>query len=122
MRFMMLYKPGKETVGPPSVRETSELAKFIDEMTKAGILLATDGLQPSALGARVSHSDGRMTVTEGPFAETKDLIAGFAIIRVNSKAEAVELAKRFLAIMHGGESEIRQMHESPAYAAAIDVL
>jgi hypothetical protein len=115
MRFMMLYKPGKETDAPPSEREMAALGQLIEEMAKAGVLLATDGLQPSAKGARVRISGGKFTVTDGPFAETKELIAGYAIVQAKSKAEAIEWAKRFLKVMGEGESEIRQMHDQAAH-------
>ncbi len=70
MRFMMLYKPGKETDAPPSEQEMAALGQLIEEMAKAGVLLATDGLQPSSKGARVRISGGKFTVTDGPFTET----------------------------------------------------
>ena len=117
MRFMMLYKPGKEATAPPSQKEMEEMGKFIGDMAKEGVLLATDGLQPSAKGARVRIAGGKFTITDGPFAETKELVAGFAIVRAKSKAEAVELAKRFLKVVGEGESEIRLMHEAPAFEA-----
>jgi len=117
MRFMMLYKPGKETNAPPTEREMAAVGQLIEEMAKAGVLIATDGLQPSAKGARVRISDGKFTVTDGPFAETKELIAGYAIVRAKSKPEAIELAKRFLSVMGEGESEVREMHDAPAFEA-----
>jgi hypothetical protein len=73
----------------------------------------TEGLAPSSQGARVRISDGEFTVTDGPFAETKELVAGYAIIEAESKEEAIELAKRFLRVMGEGESEIRLMHQGP---------
>lgn len=90
------------------------MGKLIEEMAKAGVLLATDGLQPSSKGARVRISGGKFTVTDGPFTEAKELIAGYAIVQVKSKEEAIEHAKRFLTLVGEGESEIRQMHEAPA--------
>ena len=113
MRFMTLYKPGREMEGPPREAELAALGRLIEEMTQAGVLIATDGLAPSSQGARVGISDGRFTVTDGPFAETKELVAGYAIIEVESKQEAIELAKRFLRVMGEGESEIRLMHQGP---------
>ena len=115
MRFMMLYKPGKETSVPPSEQEMAEMGEFIQEMAKAGALIATDGLRPSSEGARVRISGEKFSVTDGPFAETKDLIAGFAIVRAESMAEAIELAKRFLEVVGEGESEIRRMEDVPAF-------
>ena len=117
MRYMLLYRPGFESTAPPSEQEMAAVGGLITEMAGAGVLLATDGLQPSAHGARLRLSDGAFSVTDGPFTESKELIAGYAIVRVASKAEAIEWAKRFLAVMGGGESEIRLMHDIPAYVA-----
>jgi hypothetical protein len=119
MRFMMIYKPANTTdmeAGvPPTQDEIAKMGKFIEEMAKSGVLLATDGLQPSSKGARVRLSGGKLTVTDGPFTETKELIAGFAIVQVKSNAEAIELAERFLKLAGDGESEIRLMHDTPAF-------
>jgi hypothetical protein len=119
MRFMMIYKPANTTdmeAGvPPTQDEIAKMGKVIEEMAKSGVLLATDGLQPSSKGARVRLSGGKLTVTDGPFTETKELIAGFAIVQVKSKAEAIELAERFLKLAGDGESEIRLMHDTPAF-------
>jgi hypothetical protein len=121
MRFMMIYKPADtrdmEAGVPPSGLTMAEMGALIGEMAKAGVLLLTDGLLPSSKGARVRRSEGKVTVTDGPFTETKELIAGFAIVQVQSKAEAIEWAKRFLKVAGDGESEIRQMYDTPAYAA-----
>jgi hypothetical protein len=116
MRFMMLYKPGKESDTPPSAQEMAAVGQLIQEMAKAGVLITTDGLQPSSKGARVRISDGRFTITDGPFTEAKELIAGYAIVQVKSKEEAIEWAKRFLKVMGEGESEIRRMHEPADFA------
>jgi hypothetical protein len=119
MRFMCIYRPADtrklEAGVPPSQNEIAEMGQLIGDMIKAGVLLATDGLLPSSKGARVRLSGGRFTVTDGPFTEAKELIAGFAIIRVNSKSEAVEWGKRFLAVAGDGESEIRLMWDTPAF-------
>jgi len=121
MRFMMIYKPADtknmEAGVPPSPENMAAMGKFIEEMAKSGVLLATDGLLPSSKGARVRLSGGKLTVTDGPFTETKELIAGFAIVQAKSKEEAIELAKRFLKIAGDGESEIRQMYDAPAFVA-----
>ena len=111
MRFMMLYKPGKEDV-PPTQEHIAEMGRYIEKLSKAGVLLTTDGLQSSSKGARVRISDGRFTVTDGPFAEAKEVIGGFAIVQAKSKEEAIELAKDFLALVGEGESEVRQMHDA----------
>jgi hypothetical protein len=116
MRFMMLYKPGQESDAPPSPQEMASMGQLIDEMTRAGVLIATGGLQPSSKGVRVSKSGEKITVTDGPFAETKELIAGFAIVEAKSKAEAIELAKRFLKVVGEGVSEVRPMQGAPDLA------
>jgi hypothetical protein len=114
---MMLYKPGKESDAPPTERELAAVGQLIEEMANAGVLIATDGLQPSSKGARVRISGGKFTVTDGPFTETKELIAGYAIVQAKSKQEAIELAKRFLEVVGEGESEVRLMHDVAAYAS-----
>jgi hypothetical protein len=115
MRFMMLYKPGRESDAPATQTEMADMGQLIEELAKAGVLIATDGLQPSSKGARVRRSDGKFVVTDGPFTETKELVAGYAIVEAKSKQEAIELAKRFLTVVGEGESEIRLMHHTPAF-------
>jgi hypothetical protein len=119
MRFMTIWKPAdpKTVEGgvPPTQEMMAKMGAFIGELAQSGVLLMTDGLQSSSKGARVRLSGGKYTVTDGPVAETKELIGGFAIIRVNSKAEAIELTKRFLSVAGEGESEIRLMQDEPAY-------
>jgi hypothetical protein len=117
MRFMILYKPGMEETAPPSEEHVAEMGKLIEDMMNAGVLIATDGLQPSSKGARVRISGGTFTVTDGPFAETKELIAGYAIVEVTSKEEAIEHAKRFLTLVGKGEGEVRRMHDAPGAGA-----
>jgi hypothetical protein len=111
MRFMMLVKADtKSEAGTlPDERTLSEMGKFNEEMIKAGIMLAGDGLQPSAKGARIKYSGAQRTVIDGPFTEAKELIAGFWLIRVASKAEAIEWARR--APFQDGEIEVRQVFE-----------
>lgn len=113
MRFLCIYKPGKPEQ-PPTQEEMGRMGKLIEEAMKAGWLITTEGCLPTSLGARVRLSDGKFTVTDGPFAETKEVIGGFAIIRANTKQEAIELTKNFLEVAGGGESEIRQLYEAPA--------
>ena len=119
MRFLCLYKPTKAEGAPPSQEEMAEMGKLIEEMMKAGVLLSTEGCQPSSKGARVRLSGGRITVTDGPFTEAKELIGGFAIIQAKSKAEAIELTKRFLKVAGDGESEIRQLHEASDFVPEV---
>jgi len=120
MRFMTIYKPadpaGMEAGVPPTQDEIAKMGQFITELAKSGVLVAADGLLSSANGARVRLSKGKITVTDGPFTESKELIAGYAILEVKSKAEAIELTERFLKIAGDGESEVRQMHDTPACA------
>ena len=111
MRYTMFYKPGRESDGPPSDREIAALGQLIEEMTEAGVLLATEGLQSSAHGARVRCVADGFSVTEGPFPESKDLIGGYAIVAAQSKAEAIRIAKTFLTVMGEGETEIRLMED-----------
>jgi hypothetical protein len=115
---MTLYKPGVENE-MPTEKEMAAVGQLIQEMAKAGTLLLTDGLQSSSKGARVKiDSTGKLTVIDGPFTETKELVGGYAIINAKSKDEAIELTKRFLKAMGRGESEIRLMQDAPAFDAA----
>jgi hypothetical protein len=120
MRFMMIYKPANfkdsEAGIPPTQQHMAAMGKLIGELVQSGVLLATDGLMASSKGARVKQSDGKVVVTDGPFTETKELIGGFAIFQLQSKAEAIELTKRFLQTAGDGDVEIRQMPDNPAYA------
>jgi hypothetical protein len=111
MRFMMLVKSDANTeVGIlPDEKILSEMGRFNEEMIKAGVMLAGEGLQPSSKGTRVAYSGEKRAVTDGPFAEAKELIAGYWLIQVKSKDEAVEWAKR--APFRDGEVEIRQVFE-----------
>ena len=115
MRFLCVYRPGTpERDEPPTQEEMEKMGAFIDEMAKAGVLLATEGCLPSSKGMRVRVDKGKYTVTDGPFPETKELISGFCLMQVKSRAEAVEWTKRFLAILGEGETEIRLLHDTPA--------
>ncbi len=112
MRFLCLYKSSKPEGTPTSPQEMAAMGQLIEEMTKAGVLLATEGCLPSSKGARVRLSGGKISVTDGPFTETKEIIGGFALIQVASKEEAIEWTERFLAVAGDGESEIRQVWEA----------
>jgi len=114
---MSLYKPGRESDAPPSEQMIAAVGQLIEEFARAGVLIATDGLQPSSKGARVRIDHGKITVTDGPFAETKELIGGYAILNARSKEEAIELTKRFLSVMGEGECEVRQMQDEPGFEA-----
>jgi len=115
MRFLSVYKAAERGV-PPSQEEMAKMGKLIEEGMKSGWLLGTEGCLPSALGARVRFSNGKHTVTDGPFTESKEVIGGFAILQANSKEEAIELAKNFLQVVGVGECELRQLYEAPASA------
>jgi hypothetical protein len=112
MKFLSVYKT-KEQNRPPSAEEMDKMGKLIEEGMKAGYLLAVEGCLPSAMGARVRLSNGAISVTDGPFTETKELIGGLAIIQAASKAEAIEHVRTFLGVAGPGECEIRQLYEAP---------
>ncbi|HSU14345.1 YciI family protein [Longimicrobium sp.] len=120
MRFLAIYR-APETCEPPTPGHMAEMGKLIEEMTNAGVLLATEGCMPSAAGARIRLDSGKVTVTDGPFTESKELIAGFALLQARSKEEAVEWTRRFLAVAGDGETELRQICDftsQPELAAA----
>ena len=119
MRFMILVKASKESEAGtmPNEQLLTEMGKFNEELAKAGVMLAGEGLHPSSKGARVRFSGDKRVVTEGPFAGTKDLIAGFWIWQVNSKDEAIEWLKR--APFDNTEVEIRQVFEAEDFGAAL---
>ena len=112
MRFMIIVKASKESEAGelPSEEVLAEMGKFNEELVQKGIMLAGEGLHPSSKGARVSYSGSKRTVTDGPFTEAKELIAGFWLVQVKSREEAIEWAKR--APFQEGEVEIRQVFES----------
>ena len=115
MRFMMLVKASKhcEAGVLPDEKLLSEMGKYNEELVKAGALLAVNGLQASSKGARVRYSNGKFKVIDGPFAETKELIAGFWLIQAKSKEEAIEWAKR--VPFQEGEVEVRPLFELPDF-------
>jgi hypothetical protein len=114
MRFLSIYKTAERS-GPPSQEEIAKMGKLIEEGMKAGWLLGTEGCLPMALGARVRSSAGKVTVVDGPFAEAKEVVGGFALLRANSKEEAIQLTKDFLKVAGDGdgECELRQLYEAP---------
>ena len=115
MKFLSIYKT-VERNAPPSQEEMAKMGKLVEEGMKAGWLLATEGCLPTALGARVRNSNGKVTVTDGPFAEAKEVVGGFAILRANSKEEAIQLARDFLKVAGEGECELRQIFEADTSA------
>ena len=115
MKFLSIYKT-VERHTPPSQEEMAKMGKLVEEGMKAGWLLATEGCLPTALGARVRKSNGKVTVTDGPFTEAKEVVGGFAILRANSKEEAIQLARDFLQVVGEGECELRQIFETDTCA------
>jgi hypothetical protein len=113
MKFLGLLRADKESESgaPPTPELMARMGTFIEEITRAGVLLATDGLHPSSRGARVKLADGKVQVTDGPFTESKELVASYAVFQVRSKAEAIEWTTRFLKVLGRGECEIRQIYE-----------
>jgi hypothetical protein len=121
MRFMVIVKADKtsEAGALPDEKLFAEMGKYNDDLAKAGVLLAGEGLHPTSKGARVRFSGGKRTVIDGPFAETKELIAGFWLWQVKSKEEAIEWVKRAPNPFPGTESEIeiRQVFEADDFGA-----
>src|SRR5690349_634066 len=108
MRFLSIYKTVERT-SPPTQEEMAAMGKLIQEAMEAGWLLSTEGCLPTSLGARVRISSNKVTVTDGPFTEAKEMVGGFAILKANSKEEAIELIKHFLSVVGQGECELRQL-------------
>jgi len=123
MRFMVIVKADKNSEAGvlPDEKLLADMGKYNEELVKAGVLLAAEGLQPSSKGARVRFSGAKRTVVDGPFAETKELIAGFWIFKVKSKEEAIEWVKRSPNPFPGTESEIeiRQVFETEDFGAEL---
>jgi len=120
MRFMVIVKATKDSEAGvlPDQKLLAEMGKFNEELVNAGVMLAGEGLQPSSKGARVRFAGAKRTVIDGPFAETKELIAGFWLWQVKSKEEAVDWVKRCPNPFHGeSEIEIRQVFEAEDFGA-----
>jgi hypothetical protein len=113
MRYLSIYK-AVESNEPPSPELFEKVDALIRKMTAEGTLITTDGWLPSASGVRVRNGGGAFKVTDGPFTESKELIAGFALLEARDKAHVVELAKEFLGIMGDGECEIRPLASANA--------
>src|SRR5262244_823622 len=111
MRFLSIYKT-VERNSPPTQEEMATMGRLIEEGMKAGWLLSTEGCLPTSLGARVRRSSGKLSVTDGPFTEAKEVVGGFAILKANSKEEAIELARNFLSLVGEGECELRQLYDA----------
>ena len=119
MRFMVIVKADKNSEAGvlPSQEILTEMMKYNEELVKAGVMLAAEGLHASSKGCRVKFSGGKKTVTDGPFAETKELIAGFWIFQVKSKQEAIDWVKR--SPMQETELEIRQIFETADFGDSL---
>ena len=122
MRFMSIVK-GSENAGPPSPELMSAIDKLAQEMFQKGVMLDMGGLLPTATGARIRLSGGKLTVTDGPFTEAKEVVGGYAIMKADSKAEAIEMGRRFMQLHadilgphYQMELEIRQMFDAPPQA------
>ena len=111
MRFMMIVKANEQSEAGvmPTEQELVDMGKFNEELVKAGVMLAGDGLHPTSKGARIYYSGDKRTVTDGPFSEAKELIAGYWILQVKSREEAIEWAKR--VPFREGHVELRQIFE-----------
>jgi hypothetical protein len=125
MRFMMMIKATKDYEAgiPPNPQLMAGMGKLTEEMTKAGVLLASEGLQPSSKGTRIKLSGGKRIVTDGPFVETRELIGGYAILQAKSKEEAIKLADRVVGIhLEAGitefEMEIRPLFDATDFGPA----
>jgi hypothetical protein len=118
MRFMVIVKASKESesgvLPPEAEKDLMDMNKFNEELVKAGVMLAGEGLHPSSKGARVRFDGSKRTVIDGPFTETKELVAGYWLWQVKSKDEAIAWLKR--APFREGEVEIRQVHEAADFA------
>ena len=123
MRFMVMVKANKSSEAGvlPDAKLLAAMGKYNEELVKAGVMLAGEGLQPSSKGARVRFSGEKRTVIDGPFSETKELVAGFWLIQVKSKEEAIEWVKRCPNPFPGTESEIeiRQVFEADDFGPAL---
>jgi hypothetical protein len=113
MRVMGLLRADQhsESGAPPSPELMEKMGKFVEEVTKAGIMISSDGLQPSSKGKRVRLSAGKVTVTDGPFTESKELVASYALMQVKSMEEAIEWTTRFLKVLGQGECELRPIFD-----------
>jgi hypothetical protein len=120
MRYMMIVKATAESESgelPESPEGFEEMGRYNEELVKAGVLLAAEGLHPSSRGMRVAYDGDRRTVTDGPFAETKELIAGFWLIQVGSPEEAIEWARR--VPFRDGEVEVRRVYETADFGDSL---
>jgi hypothetical protein len=116
---MLRADAASEAGAPPSKELMQRMGTFIEEVTKAGVLAATDGLHPSAKGKRVRLADGKVTVIDGPFTESKELVASYALFEVKSMDEAIHWTKRFLEVLGKGECELRPIFEASDFSPEV---
>lgn len=108
MRFLGYTLADESTpIAPPSPELMEEMGKFVEEATKAGVIVATGGIAPTAMGAKITLKDGQFTVVDGPFTEAKELVGGWALLECRDKDEAVEWSKRFVSVLGEGEVRVR---------------
>ncbi|MFZ0733802.1 MAG: YciI family protein [Candidatus Sulfotelmatobacter sp.] len=121
MKFLSIFKTVERST-PPTPEEMAAMGKLIEEGMKKGWLLGTEGCLPTKLGARVRRSGAKISVTDGPFTEAKEVVGGFALLQANSKEEAIQLAKDFLKVAGEGECELRQIYEAnqPNQASCVE--
>jgi hypothetical protein len=113
MRYMSIYK-SVETGRPPTQDEMEKMGALIEQSMKSGALISTGGLLPSATGAQVRLSNGKITVTDGPFTESKEVVGGFAILEAPSKEAALQMVEEFLHVAGDGVCEVRPMYVEPS--------
>jgi len=118
MRYLGLLRADKdsESGAPPPPEMLERMGPFIEEVMKAGVLLSTDGLLPSSKGMRVKLAGGKFTVTDGPFTESKELVASYALLQTKTREEVIYWTKRFLEVLGQGECEIRPIAEMSDFA------
>jgi hypothetical protein len=121
MQIMGLLRADKESEAgaPPDMDLMMRMGTFVEEMTKAGVLLNTNGLHPSAKGKRIKLADGKVTIIDGPFTESKELVASYAIFQVQSMDEAVMWSKRFLECLGKGEVELRPIFDPADFSPEV---
>jgi hypothetical protein len=121
MQIMGLLRADKESEAgaPPDMDLMMRMGAFVEEMTKAGVLLNTNGLHPSAKGKRIKLADGKVTIIDGPFTESKELVASYAIFQVQSMDEAVMWGKRFLECLGKGEVELRPIFDPADFSPEV---
>ena len=117
MKFLSIYKHAERNT-PPSPEEMAKMGKMVEDWMKAGKLLSTEGCMPTSTGAQLRIANGQTIVKDGPFTEAKEVVGGFAILRADSKQQAIEYVKEFLQVMGEGECELRQLYDAGDMAQA----